>query len=52
MQKLVQGENSLKQVTAEIKSAGYDSVFLVTGKHFLKENDLGFLDGLHVSHFI
>jgi alcohol dehydrogenase class IV len=52
MQKLVQGENSLKQVAAEIKAAGYESVFLVTGKHFLQSANLDFLDEIKVNHFI
>ncbi|MEO7922195.1 MAG: phosphonoacetaldehyde reductase [Chitinophagaceae bacterium] len=52
MQKLIQGENSIRQVAAEIKSTGYTSVFLVTGKHFREQSDTSFLDGLAVNHFI
>jgi alcohol dehydrogenase len=52
MSKLIQGENSIQKIAAEISGAGYDSVFLITGKHFQKENDLRFLPGISADHFI
>jgi alcohol dehydrogenase class IV len=52
MQKLVQGRDSIKLVTAAITEAGYDSVFLITGQHFQKQNDFRFLQGLSINHFI
>lgn len=52
MSKLIQGEHSIQQIAAEISGAGYDSVFLITGKHFQRENDLSFLRGISASHFI
>ena len=49
MQKILQGLNSISQVPAEIAAAGYDAVFLITGKHLQKEN---FFNQLQVTHFI
>jgi alcohol dehydrogenase class IV len=52
MQHLIQGEGSLITIGAEITKAGCQSVFLITGKHFLQEHDLDFLKGLNVHHYI
>jgi alcohol dehydrogenase len=52
MSKLIQGENSIQQIAAEISGAGYDSVFLISGKHFQPEINSGFLPGISTNHYI
>jgi alcohol dehydrogenase len=52
MQKLIQGEGSINEIAGELASRGYDSVFLITGKHFDMESNQGFLQQFNVSHFI
>jgi alcohol dehydrogenase class IV len=49
VQKILQGLNSINQVPAEIAAAGYDAVFLITGKHLQEEN---LFNQLPVTHFI
>jgi len=46
------GIDSINRVPGEIRLTGYNTVFLITGRHFQQENDLDFLDGLPVTHFI
>lgn len=50
MQHLIQGEGLINMIGTEITRAGHQSVFLITGKHFLQEYDLEFLKGLDVFH--
>lgn len=52
MQHLIQGEGSIKTIGEVITKVGHQSVFIITGKHFLKEHELDFLEGLNVHHFI
>ncbi len=52
MQELVTGEGSIKKAGEIIARQVQDNVFLVTGKHFLQQRDLGFLQGLKYYHHI
>lgn len=52
MSKLIKGEGSITEIAWEIIRAGYDSVFVITGNHFYRENDFGFFRELSISHFL
>ena len=52
MQKLIRGLNSIEEIGNILKEEGYQTVYLITGKHFVNENKLGFLDGLNYVHYI
>lgn len=52
MTRLIQGENTIKEIAFEIRKAGYRNVFLVCGKHLNIENDLAFLQEFNVTYFI
>lgn len=52
MQQLIEGKNSINNVGSAILKAGYNSVFVITGKHLVKENYLHFLKDLQISHFV
>jgi alcohol dehydrogenase class IV len=52
MQQVIKGEGVLRIIGNEITRTGSQSVFLITGKHFLKEYDFDFLQGLNVHHYI
>lgn len=52
MQKIIQGINCITRMHEEIKAAGYDSVFLVTGKHFPKMAIADLFPGIQVFHFL
>ncbi len=51
-QKIIQGINSIGRMHEEIKAAGYDGVFLVTGKHFPKAAIADLFPGIRVFHVI
>lgn len=52
MQKLFQGAGSLSQLVKAIAGEGNRELFLITGRHFLQEGGLRFLEGLNYVHFI
>ena len=52
MQKLIRGLNSIEEIGNILKEEGYQTVYLITGKHFVNENKLGFLDGINYVHYI
>lgn len=52
MQKLFQGAGSLSQLVKAIAGEGNNHFFLITGKHFLQEDGLRYLEGLNYAHFI
>jgi alcohol dehydrogenase len=51
MQKLVEGEHSLREAAAQISKEGYGHVFLITGKHFDVQLAMDTLEGLEVYHY-
>lgn len=51
-QKVIRGENSIDQIASEIIQAGCNSVFLITGRHFLQHHPLRLFPGLTVNHFL
>lgn len=52
MQKTLQDEGAIRHIYSHILDAGYESIFLIAGNHFLKENKLNFLQGLEVESFV
>lgn len=52
MQKLIRGEAAVNRSAGEIAGAGYDAVFLITGRHFREQSDLDFLKDLQLGHYI
>jgi alcohol dehydrogenase class IV len=52
MQQLLQGEGSLKEAVKLISQKGFNNLFIITGKHFSRQNDLNILDNLQYIHFI
>lgn len=52
MQKIIQGEGSLQQLSSEVKAAGHTSAFLITGNHFCKQIKPDFLQDIQTRHFI
>ncbi|MBK6992544.1 MAG: iron-containing alcohol dehydrogenase [Chitinophagaceae bacterium] len=52
MQKLLQGKNTIYEAAPYLIEAGYETVFLITGKHFQLHKDVNFLKGIHYNHFI
>lgn len=52
MQKLLQGKNTIYEAAPYLIEAGYETVFLITGKHFQLHKDDDFLKGMHYNHFI
>lgn len=52
MQKLVEGEYSIREAAAQISEEGYSHVFLITGQHIDVQWALDILKGLEVYHYI
>ena len=52
MQKLVEGEHSIREAAAQISKEGYGHVFLITGKHIDAQWAMDVLNGLEVHHYI
>jgi alcohol dehydrogenase class IV len=52
MRHLLEGKGSINNIGAAILKAGHDGVFVITGKHFLEQNDFQFLHGLKIFHFV
>ncbi|HEX2629172.1 MAG TPA: phosphonoacetaldehyde reductase [Chitinophagaceae bacterium] len=52
MQKLVEGEHSIREAAAQISKEGYTHVFLITGKHIDVQWVMDALKGLQVYHYI
>lgn len=52
MVKLIKGEGSINEISQEILSMGYNSVFLVAGNHFYRENNFSFLGDIGFTVFI
>ena len=52
MQKLLQGKNTIYEAAPYLIEAGYETVFLITGKHFQLHGNPEFLKGMHYNHFI
>ncbi|MBK7288967.1 MAG: iron-containing alcohol dehydrogenase [Chitinophagaceae bacterium] len=52
MQKLLQGKNTIYEAAPYLIEAGYETVFLITGKHFQLHGNPEFLKGIHYNHFI
>ncbi len=51
-QKIIQGDNSIQQLSKELTGAGYNAIFLITGKHFRLNDHPGLFNGITVTHFI
>lgn len=51
-QTLIQGENSIREISSAVVAAGHPSLFLITGMHFRLDEYPGLLNGLKVTHFI
>lgn len=51
-QKIIEGEGSVQQLRTELINAGFNSIFLITGKHFKLNDHAAFFTGLAVTHFI
>lgn len=51
MQKLVEGEHSLREAPVQISKEGYSHVFLITGKHLDVQWAMDTLKGLQVYHY-
>lgn len=51
-QTVIQGENSIREISSAIIGAGHHSVFLITGRHFPVEEYTGLFHGLTITHFV
>jgi alcohol dehydrogenase len=51
-QRLIQGENSIQELSSAIISAGHHSIFLISGKHFQLSDHPGLFKGLSITHYI
>jgi alcohol dehydrogenase len=52
VQKLIQGIGSINFIGKEISDAGYNSVFLITVKHFNVETEVTFPEDFAVTHYL
>ena len=52
MQKLLQGKNTIYEAAPYLIEAGYETVFLITGKHFQLHSNPDFLKATHFTHLI